>query len=86
LKYLKRNLESINKMVKEGRLVCLSKKLHRDLLVINELYCQKKFMHNEGVNRIADRITSISQPHVRPMVHGKARVKVEFGANFNQSC
>ena len=34
---------------------------------------------------MADRIASISQPHVRPMVRGKARSNVEFGAKISVS-
>jgi hypothetical protein len=32
-----------------------------------------------------DRIVSIHQPHVRPIVRGKAKAKVEFGAKINVS-
>ena len=35
---------------------------------------------------MADRIVSISQPHVRPIVRGKAGKKVEFGAKLSVSC
>jgi len=34
---------------------------------------------------VADRIVSISQPHVRPIVRGKAGKKVEFGAKISVS-
>ena len=34
---------------------------------------------------VADRIVSISQPHVRPIVRGKAGKKVEFGAKISIS-
>ncbi len=37
-------------------------------------------MYRKRTRRIDDRIVSISQPHVRPMVRGKARAHVEFGA------
>lgn len=36
-------------------------------------------------HRIDDRILSISQPHVRPIVRGKAGVAVEFGAKMTIS-
>jgi IS5 family transposase len=42
-------------------------------------------MHEERSHRIADRIVSISQPHVRPIVRGKAGKKVEFGAKVSIS-
>ena len=35
--------------------------------------------------RVNDRIVSISQPHIRPIVRGKAGTPVEFGAKINMS-
>ena len=85
LNYVGRNLESINKMGKETGYQLLSKKQYRDLLVISELYRQQKEMYNARSHRIADRITSISQPHVRPIVRGKVKSPVEFGAKISAS-
>jgi len=42
-------------------------------------------MHISRVHRISDRIVSISQPHVRPIVRGKAGTKVEFVAKISLS-
>jgi len=36
--------------------------------------------------RIEDRIVSLSQPHIRPIVRGKAGKSVEFGAKLSASC
>jgi len=41
------------------------------------------FDHRE--NKIADRIVSISQPHVRPIKRGKAGAATEFGAKISAS-
>jgi hypothetical protein len=35
---------------------------------------------------IPDRIVSITQPHIRPIVRGKAGTAVEFGAKLSASC
>jgi hypothetical protein len=35
---------------------------------------------------ISDRIVSLSQPHIRPIVRGKAGKPVEFGAKLSVSC
>src|SRR5699024_5258081 len=56
-----------------------------DLLVIQELYRQQSTMFEEKRPSIADRIVSISQPHVRPIVRGKANARVEFGAKVSVS-
>ena len=85
LRYLKRNLKTIAKRAEEGLLWLLSKRAHRQLLVIQELVRQQVWMYENRCHAIADRIVSISQPHVRPMVRGKARSPVEFGAKMSVS-
>jgi len=44
------------------------------------MYDQQLQMHNANTNRIDDRIVSIYQPYVRPIMRGKAKHKVEFGS------
>ncbi len=85
LRYLKRNLKTIAKRVEEGLLWVLSKRMYRNMLVIHELYRQQLLMYEDHSNTISDRIVSISQPHVRPIVRGKAKSKVEFGAKISVS-
>jgi len=85
LRYLKRNLQTIEKRVKAGLLQLLSKRMYRNLLVIQELYRQQLCMYENHSHKIADRIVSISQPHVRPIVRGKAKSNVEFGAKISVS-
>jgi len=42
-------------------------------------------MYENATHRVEGRIVSISQPHVRPIVRGKAAATVEFGAKFTLS-
>ncbi len=42
-------------------------------------------MYKDKSRRCDDRIVSIHQPHVRPIVRGKASHKVEFGSKINVS-
>ena len=83
--YLRRNLQNIDIMACNGLLLHLSKRLYRDLLVIKELYRQQLWMYENHTHKIADRIVSISQPHIRPIVRGKSKSKVEFGAKVSLS-
>lgn len=85
LRYLRRNLGHIDRMVKEGLLFYLSKRQYRLLLVIKELYRQQLWMYENHKHSISDRIVSIYQPHVRPIVRGKVRTPVEFGAKVSIS-
>ena len=85
LGYLKRNLQTIDYMASEGLLKYLSRRLYRLVLVIKELYRQQLWMYENRSHRIADRIVSLYQPQVRPIVRGKAKSPVEFGAKISVS-
>jgi transposase, IS5 family len=82
LGYVGRNLEIIADQAKEQPLTLLSRKAYRDLLVIHELYRQQLHMYTQRTHQIEDRIVNIRQPHVRPIVRGKAKARVEFGAKI----
>ncbi len=56
------------------------------MLVVTEVYRQQLWMHENEAKRIDERIVSITQPHVRPIVRGKAGNPVEFGAKLSVSC
>jgi hypothetical protein len=87
LRYLKRNLAHIAMLIAAGAtLVQLDKQLYRKLLVISELFRQQQWMYQHRQHRIEDRIVSLAQPHVRPIVRGKAGTPVEFGAKIAISC
>ena len=89
LQYIARNLRHIEKLSRceeFGRISPLSSlkgRMYKNLLVIAELYRQQKKMYDQKIHKVADRIVSISQPHVRPIVRGKANADVEFGAKIS---
>lgn len=85
LRFLRRNLQSIDRMIEDGLLKYLSKRLYRLLLVVQELYRQQLWMYENRTHSITDRIVSLYQPHVRPIVRGKAKSPVEFGAKVSIS-
>jgi len=85
LRYLRRNLITISLMAEAGLLVHLKTPQYRTLLVIHELFRQQQWMYENRSHRIANRIVSISQPHVRPIIRGKAGSDVEFGAKVSVS-
>jgi hypothetical protein len=55
------------------------------MFVIRTLYDQQKQMYDSKTHSIEDRIVSIHQPHVRPIVRGKTTADVEFGAKIQVS-
>jgi len=83
--YLRRNLQNIDIMASDGLLVHLNRREYRNLLVVKELYRQQQEMYKNHLHKTADRIVSISQPHIRPIVRGKAKSNVEFGAKVSLS-
>jgi len=87
LQYLKRNLSHIEKLVNLGiDLRSLNPRKYKMLLVVTEVYRQQLSMYENESKRIDDRIVSITQPHIRPIVRGKAGHPVEFGAKLSVSC
>lgn len=85
LNYLKRNLQNIDAMLDGFKEFPLPPKLQRYLWIIKEVYRQQRHMYANRINSIEHRIVSIHQPHVRPIVRGKANANTEFGAKINVS-
>ena len=83
LNFLKRNLGFIEQMLQNGGQ--LTDRQMKLLVTIRTLYTQQKAMFTNKRKRCDDRIVSISQPHIRPIVRGKAGTPVEFGAKINMS-
>ena len=78
LSYIRRNLRYIDGLMMNHDK--LSPKQKVELETIRKLYEQQKYMIDKRTHTVENRIVSISQPHVRPIVRGKAHAKTEFGA------
>lgn len=85
LGFVRRNLKTIDRLCEQSSLGLLPAHFYRNLLVIRELYRQQQWMYDNRCHRISDRIVSISQPHVRPIVRGKTSAPTEFGAKISIS-
>lgn len=87
LQYIRRNLGHIASLLDDigSRAFPLPYKRQRQYWIIQHLYAQQDTMHRNRKNRCDDRLVSISQPHVRPIVRGKASKKTEFGAKISVS-
>ena len=87
LGYLRRNLGHIDGLLDCDALLLslLSRSDYKRLLVIRALYEQQLRMYETRSHKVPGRIVSISQPHVRPIVRGKANKDVEFGAKISIS-
>lgn len=85
LRYVRRDLKIIETLAERNGLELLSRQQYKNFLVIQELYQQQFEMYEHRLYRKEDRIVSISQPHIRPIVRGKASASVEFGAKLSVS-
>lgn len=83
LQYVRRDLGYVDDFIENG--VELSEKEKQLLTVIRTVYDQQKYMYENNVHTVPDRIVSISQPYIRPIVRGKAKAPVEFGAKLDLS-
>jgi hypothetical protein len=86
LSHIKRNLASIDALTACGAcLLSAGKHWYKKLLVVSELMRQQTILCNAESRSIPDRIVSLYQAHIRPIVRGKARHNVEFGAKISIS-
>lgn len=88
LQYLRRNLGYIEALMATwpvGTRVPLPHWLMRRYWVIQHLHDQQWAMYGSNSRRCDDRLVSISQPYVRPIVRGKQHKPVEFGAKLSVS-
>ena len=87
LQYIKRNLSYVDQLLLSGAtLESLSNRQYKMLVVVAEVYRQQLWLYENNKQSIDDRIVSLNQPHVRPIVRGKAGKPVEFGAKLSASC
>ena len=84
LQYVKRNLGSVDRFLAQDD-VFLKPKQSERLAVIRELVEQQQYMYDNKIHSVKDSIVSISQPYIRPIVRGKAKSPVEFGAKLDMS-
>lgn len=83
LSYVKRDIGYLESFMSAG--YAPRQKDIATILTILRLYEQQQYMYDNKVHKVEDRIVSISQPWVRPIVRGKVKAPVEFGAKLDLS-
>ena len=80
LQYIRRNSRYIDELLDDvgSAPFPLPHRQQRQYWIIQHVYRQQDEMYRNRKQRCDDRIVSIAQPHVRPIVRGKAGKKVEF--------
>ena len=83
LQYIRRDMETVDKHLSGGKEL---PPWHMErLATIKKLYEQQLLMHQNKTHKVEERIVSLGQPWVRPIVRGKAKAKCEFGAKLDVS-
>ena len=83
LGYVARDVRYLEQFMSDGYAMT-GKEISLYLTIIT-LYEQQKHMYDNKTHSVEHRIVSISQPWLRPIVRGKAKAPVEFGAKFDLS-
>lgn len=83
LQYIRRDRGYLSQIEKQG--IVLNEKELKLLQVLDKVYEQQRFMYDNRIHTIENRIVSISQPYIRPIVRGKSKAQVEFGAKLDLS-
>ncbi len=87
LQYLGRDIGIIHRLLDgyQASPFPLSNRDQRLFWVMQLIHDQQREMHRSGIKSHPNRIVNLFQPWVRPMVRGKEKANVEFGAKLNVS-
>jgi hypothetical protein len=83
LQYIRRDLQHVDTLLEKGKTLSIWQR--ERLETIKALYEQQKYMYDNRTHQVENRIVSLGQPWVRPIVRGKAKAKCEFGAKLDIS-
>lgn len=83
LQYIRRDIGYVAELVRKG--AKLSSKQAERLNIVTTVYEQQRIMFESVTHSIPQRIVSLAQPWVRPIVWGKAHANTEFGPKLHIS-
>lgn len=78
-----RNLNCIESLLKDGYHLTYDESVR--VKTIEMVYAQQKYMYDNDVRRVPDRVVSIEMPFIRPISRGKTPQPTEFGPKFDIS-
>jgi hypothetical protein len=85
LQYIEKGIETIERLLLQTGTDVLPEKRHVRIETIRKVYRQQLYMYENKTHTCEDRIVSLRQPHIRPMVRGKAGKPYEFGQKISAS-
>jgi len=85
LECVEKNVESIGRIISAIGIEEFGIKHWTRFLTICEIAGQQRWHYDNPGKPVPDRIVSVRQPHIRPVVRGKPRNEVEFGQKIGLS-
>ena len=85
LEYVEKNVAALERILSKLGLESFGFANWGRLLIISEVAKQQREHYESPREPIPNRIVSVRQPHVRPIVRGKAGCEVEFGQKMSLS-
>jgi hypothetical protein len=85
LECVEKNVESIEKTISSIGIEAFGINHWARFLTIREIAEQQRWHYDNPGKPVPNRIVSVRQPHIRPVVRGKARNEVEFGQKLGLS-
>jgi IS5 family transposase len=85
LRYLRRNLSTIKKLLSKYPVNPLKEREQAYYETIKKVFEQQDQMYSNCTHSVPNRIESIQLSHIRPIVLGKKKAKVEFDSKINVS-
>ena len=85
LECVEKNLETLDRILENIGIEDFGIQHWARLFTIRAIAEQQRWHYENPGKPVPDRIVSVRQPHIRPMVRGKARGEVEFGQKIGIS-
>lgn len=79
LRLLKKGIDAYQSLLNQAKGLHLSEYVSKRFKTIQKVYQQQSYLVVNKTTSVKNRIVSLSQPHIRPIVRGKENKPVEFG-------
>lgn len=79
LHLLEKGIGVYQSLLNKTRGIHLSGPIAQRFKTIRKVYLQQLYLIENNTTKVRDRIVSISQPHIRPIIRGKENKPIEFG-------
>jgi len=76
---LKKGIEAYQNLLNNTSGIAVNNSILKRFKTIKTLYGQQYYLFHRKTTSVKDRIVSLSQPHIRPIIRGKENKPLEFG-------